>query len=205
MTHRRWRWSWLISILSMLMLLMVACGGSQPEPVPEPEPTEAPAEPTEAPEPTEEPAPEPTEEPAPEPTEEPAPEPTEEPAPEPTEEPAPEPTEEPEAEPEEAAADEVTLRWRTRPDNQAEIDVYQGISDVLDDELANIGLTYEPGGSETSSYQDVLKTELAAGTAPDVFWIPGTDIADFATRGLIMDMREMADADSNHSDEDFYP
>ena len=29
------------------------------------------------------------------------------------------------------ATEEVTLRWRTRPDNQAEIDVYSSISDDL--------------------------------------------------------------------------
>ncbi|RMD50995.1 MAG: sugar ABC transporter substrate-binding protein, partial [Candidatus Thermofonsia bacterium] len=58
---------------------------------------------------------------------------------------------------------------------------------------------------EGSSYQDVLKTELAAGTAPDVFWIPGTDVADFAKRGLIMNLREMADATEGYSDDAFYP
>jgi hypothetical protein len=26
----------------------------------------------------------------------------------------------------------ITLRWRTRPDNQAEIDVYQSVSDGID-------------------------------------------------------------------------
>jgi multiple sugar transport system substrate-binding protein len=99
----------------------------------------------------------------------------------------------------------VTLRWRTRPDNQAEIDVYQAISNKLDTELSGIDLVYEAGGSETSSYQDVLKTELGAGTAPDVFWIPGTDIADFAKRGLILDMRGLANATAGYSDGDFYP
>lgn len=102
-----------------------------------------------------------------------------------------------------AQDEEIVLRWRTRPDNQEEADVYQAISDSL--ELEGITLEYEPGGSETASYQDVLKTELASGTAPDVFWIPGTDVADFATRGLILDMREMADATEGYSDEDFYP
>jgi multiple sugar transport system substrate-binding protein len=99
----------------------------------------------------------------------------------------------------------VTLRWRTRPDNQAEIDVYQAISNKLDTELSGIDLVYEAGGSETSSYQDVLKTELGAGTAPDVFWIPGTDIADFAKRGLILDMRGLANATAGYNDGDFYP
>lgn len=102
------------------------------------------------------------------------------------------------------AQEDVSLRWRTRPDNQAEIDVYQSISDELDGELESIALTYEPGGSEGSSYQDVLRTELASGTAPDVFWIPGTDVADFASRGLILDLRELADADSEYADSDFY-
>ena len=106
---------------------------------------------------------------------------------------------------EEAMGEEVALRWRTRPDNQAEIDVYQAVSDEIDAGLDTVSLTYEPGGSETSSYQDVLKTEIAAGTAPDVFWIPGTDVADFATRGLIMDVRSLADGTAGYSDEDFYP
>ncbi|MBX3055801.1 MAG: sugar ABC transporter substrate-binding protein [Anaerolineae bacterium] len=105
----------------------------------------------------------------------------------------------------ESDMEEITLRWRTRPDNQAEIDVYQSVSNELDGEMSGVTLVYEPGGSESSSYQDVLRTELAAGTAPDVFWIPGTDIADFATRGLIMNLRDMADATAGYSDADFYP
>jgi multiple sugar transport system substrate-binding protein len=90
-----------------------------------------------------------------------------------------------------AASGDLELRWRTRPDNQEEAGVYKSVSDDL---AKTIGfkLKYEPGGSETSSYQDVLKTEIAAGTAPDVFWIPGTDVADFATRGLIMNLSDMA-------------
>lgn len=100
--------------------------------------------------------------------------------------------------------DQIELRWRTRPDNQEEIDVYSSISQQIDAELDGVTLLYEPGGSETASYQDVLKTELASGTAPDVFWIPGTDIADFVQRGLLLDLRDLA-AGSDHNDADFYP
>ncbi len=96
-----------------------------------------------------------------------------------------------------------SLRWRTRPDNDEEAAVYAGISDTLAAELG-IELQYEPGGTETAGYQQNLLTELAAGTAPDVFWLPGTDIADFATRGVILDARSLADA-TDHSDDDFYP
>jgi len=106
---------------------------------------------------------------------------------------------------EQPAAMEITLRWRTRPDNQEEIEVYQHISDTLDEATDGVTLVYEPGGSQEASYQDVLKTELAAGTAPDVFWIPGTDVADFATRGLILDLRPYADATDGYSDDAFYP
>jgi len=117
---------------------------------------------------------------------------------------APAATAAPAATPESApAAEGVTLRWRTRPDNQEEANVYQSISDNLN--LDGVTLVYEPGGSETASYQDVLKTELASGTAPDVFWIPGTDVADFATRGLLYDLRSLADATAGYSDSDFYP
>jgi multiple sugar transport system substrate-binding protein len=103
-----------------------------------------------------------------------------------------------------SAQDEVTLRWRTRPDNQAEIDVYTAASEAIDAEWEGVTLEYEAGGSETSSYQDVLVTELEAGTAPDVFWIPGTDIARFAEAGLILNLAELAAADAEFSADDFY-
>jgi multiple sugar transport system substrate-binding protein len=101
--------------------------------------------------------------------------------------------------------EEVTLRWRTRPDNPEEAGVYQSISDQLSDSLEGINLTYEPGGSETAGYQQNLLTELSAGTAPDVFWLPGTNVADFATKGVILDMRSLADATDGYSDGDYYP
>jgi multiple sugar transport system substrate-binding protein len=103
------------------------------------------------------------------------------------------------------AQDEVTLRWRTRPDNQAEADVYQSINDEIDAAWDGVSLQYEPGGSETSSYQDVLITELTAGTAPDLFWIPGTDVARFAKLGLILNLADYAAADPTYNESDFYP
>ncbi len=103
-----------------------------------------------------------------------------------------------------AAMEEVALRWRTRPDNQEEADVYASISDELDAKLEGITLSYEPGGSESSSYQDVLKTEIGAGTAPDVFWIPGTDVGDFAKRGLILNLSDQAAATDGFSIDNFY-
>jgi len=101
-------------------------------------------------------------------------------------------------------AEDVVVTWRTRPGNQEESDLYKAISDQISDELDGITLVYEPGSSSSSSYQDVLKTELASGVAPDLFWIPGTDVADFVKRELLLDMRSIADGTS-HSDSDFYP
>lgn len=101
-------------------------------------------------------------------------------------------------------AQDVTLRWRTRPDNQAEIDVYRSASDAIDEDWEGVALEYEPGGSESASYQDVLVTEIEAGTAPDVFWIPGTDIARFAEAGLILNLADLASADPGYSAGDFY-
>lgn len=100
--------------------------------------------------------------------------------------------------------EDVTLRWRTRPDNQAEIDVYSSVSESLDEAWDGVALEYEPGGSETASYQDVLVTELEAGTAPDVFWIPGTDVARFAESGLILNLADIAAEDEDFSVDDFY-
>jgi multiple sugar transport system substrate-binding protein len=116
-----------------------------------------------------------------------------------TEEPAETPTATEEAE----VVETVSLRWRTRPDNQAETDLYASISDAITARGIGLDLTYEPGNSEGSPYQDKLKTELSAGTAPDVFWIPGTDIADFAKAGLILNLADVASA-SGFNKADFY-
>ena len=99
---------------------------------------------------------------------------------------------------------DVEVRWRTRPDNDAEAGVYAGISDEIDAANDGFTLSYEPGTNEGSPYQDQLVTEIANGTAPDVFWIPGTDIARFQKEGLILDLNELATADGFDTSE-FYP
>jgi multiple sugar transport system substrate-binding protein len=100
----------------------------------------------------------------------------------------------------------VELRWRTRPDNDQEAGVYRSVSDTLSGTAAvgSAMLSYEAGGTETEGYQQALLTQLGAGEAPDVFWIPGAEIANFAKRGVILNARELADA-AGHNDADFYP
>mgnify|MGYP003702051177 CR=1 FL=1 len=103
------------------------------------------------------------------------------------------------------AEGDVTLRWRTRPDNDQEAAVYQSVSDSLQADFEGVTLQYEAGGTETEGYQQALLTQLSAGEAPDVFWIPGADIAEFASKGVILDVRQYADADAEYADGDFYP
>jgi multiple sugar transport system substrate-binding protein len=111
----------------------------------------------------------------------------------------------------EATADEpedsgeaVTIRWRTRPDNDAEADVYGAISDSIDAENGDaVSLSYEPGTTDGANYQDQLVTEIANGTAPDVFWIPGTDVARFQSNDLILDLGPLA-AESGFDTSEFY-
>jgi multiple sugar transport system substrate-binding protein len=105
----------------------------------------------------------------------------------------------------EGGGEGVTLRWRTRPDNDQETAVYQSVSDSLQGQFSDVTLVYEAGGTETEGYQQALLTQLSAGEAPDVFWIPGADIATFAQAGVILNLREYADADSGYADADFYP
>jgi multiple sugar transport system substrate-binding protein len=105
----------------------------------------------------------------------------------------------------ETGGDGVEVRWRTRPDNDAEAGVYNSISEGID--AANgdaVSLKYEPGTNEGSPYQDQLVTEIGNGTAPDVFWIPGTDIARFQKEGLILDLAPLATAEGFDASE-FYP
>ena len=103
------------------------------------------------------------------------------------------------------SAQDVTLTWRTRPDNQAEIDVYTAISGQIDAAWEGVTLEYQPGGTETAGYQDTLLAELAAGTAPDVFWIPGADLANFASRGVLLNLNDLAAADAAFDGSVFYP
>ncbi|MFC2153381.1 ABC transporter substrate-binding protein [Actinomycetota bacterium] len=103
------------------------------------------------------------------------------------------------------AEGDVTLRWRTRPDNDQEAGVYQNVSDSLQGSLDGVTLQYEAGGTETEGYQQALLTQLSAGEAPDVFWIPGADIAEFASKGVIYNLAPLANADDTFQFEDFYP
>jgi multiple sugar transport system substrate-binding protein len=103
-----------------------------------------------------------------------------------------------------AQDEEVTLRWRTRTSNQGEIDVYTAASAAIDESWDGVTLVYEPGSQQGSAYQDVLISELEAGTAPEVFWIPGTDVARFAEAGLIWNLADLAAADANFDPEAFY-
>ena len=140
-------------------------------------------------------------------TEEPADDAADEPADDATDdEPADDAADEPAAdEPADAAEGEVTIRWRTRPDNDAEAEVYGQISDSIDAENGDaVSLSYEPGTTDTGNYQDQLVTEIANGTAPDVFWIPGTDIARFQSEGLILDLAPIA-AEAGFDTSEFYP
>ncbi len=106
------------------------------------------------------------------------------------------------AQPTQAAAEEVTIRWRTRPDNQEEQNVYQKISDAIDAKLPNIKLVYDP--APVQGYLDKLTTELSAGTAPDISWIPGASTADYASKGVLLDLMPLASKDSSFKLDAYY-
>ncbi|MCX6055930.1 MAG: sugar ABC transporter substrate-binding protein [Chloroflexi bacterium] len=103
-----------------------------------------------------------------------------------------------------APVEMVTIRWRTRPDNQAEQDVYQKISDDLSAQLAPQGITLQYDPSPVTGYEDKLKAEFSAGNAPDIVWIPGASTADYAKLGVILDLKAIADADSSFKLTDYY-
>ncbi len=103
-----------------------------------------------------------------------------------------------------AAQEDTTIRWRTRPDNQAEIDVYTALSAQIDESLDGVTLVYEPGGTETAGYQDTLLTEFAANNAPDIFWLPGSDLARFVSEGAVRNLTDLAAADPNFDASAFY-
>lgn len=102
------------------------------------------------------------------------------------------------------AAQAVEIRWRTRPDNKQEQDVYQKISDDLSAELQAQGITLKYDPAPVTGYEDKLKTEFSAGTAPDVVWIPGASTADYASLGVIADLQPLVSADASFKLSDYY-
>jgi len=98
----------------------------------------------------------------------------------------------------------LVLRWRTDPYNQAEIDLYHGINSLLNEEMNGVQLVYEPSDKSRYSYQDGLKREIAVGGGADLFWLPDSDVGDFASRGMILDLQPFAIQDPGYQEADFH-
>ena len=100
--------------------------------------------------------------------------------------------------------DGVTIRWRTRPSDAAEQAVYQELANSATEALSDQGITvqYDPSPND-GTYFTKLKTELASGNAPDIFWIGAVELADFVNTGKILDIKPLIDADPDFNLEDF--
>ncbi|HEY0603644.1 MAG TPA: sugar ABC transporter substrate-binding protein [Herpetosiphonaceae bacterium] len=98
----------------------------------------------------------------------------------------------------------TTIRWRTQPGSTGEQAAYQALADDVTQALTSqkIQVIYEPDLSE--DYVEKLKNELAAGTAPDVFWIGGVWLADIVATGQVLDLKPYVDADPSITLDDFY-
>jgi multiple sugar transport system substrate-binding protein len=95
---------------------------------------------------------------------------------------------------------DVTLTWRSNP-YVADATFYQALSDELDAQHANFNLVYQP---ETNAdiYADKLTTEIAAGVGPDVFWLPGNELAEFVEWNSLLDLHPYT---AGYNTEQFYP
>lgn len=104
-----------------------------------------------------------------------------------------------------AAGGGTTIRWRTRPGDAAEQAVYEELNTLVNEQLSAQGITatYDPAPNQ--GYFEKLKTELAAGNAPDIFWIGGVELADFVNTGQILDIKPLMDADTSFDVGVFYP
>lgn len=99
----------------------------------------------------------------------------------------------------------TTIRWRTRPGDAAEQKVYEELNALVNEKLGSKGIqaTYDPGVNQ--GYFEKIKTELAAGNAPDIFWIGGVELADFVGTGQILDLKPLMDKDTSFKVDEFYP
>ncbi|NNJ13373.1 sugar ABC transporter substrate-binding protein [Chloroflexales bacterium ZM16-3] len=104
-----------------------------------------------------------------------------------------------------AATAGVTIRWRTRASDAAEQKVYEELNTLVNDQLKDKGITatYDPAPND-ANYFPKIQTELAAGNAPDIFWIGGANLAEFVNTGQILDLKPLIDKDSSFKISDFY-
>lgn len=103
-----------------------------------------------------------------------------------------------------AAGGETTIRWRTRPSDAAEQKVYEDLNTLANEKLASKGIkvVYDPGVNQ--GYFEKIKTELAGGNAPDIFWVGGVELAGFVETGQILDLKPLIDKDTTFKQSDFY-
>jgi multiple sugar transport system substrate-binding protein len=99
----------------------------------------------------------------------------------------------------------VTIRWRTRPSDAAEQKVYEELNALVNEKLAAKGIkaTYDPGANQ--GYFEKLKTEIAAGNEPDIYWIGGVELGDFVATGQVLDLKPLIDKDTGFKIDNFYP
>lgn len=95
----------------------------------------------------------------------------------------------------------VELRWRMRSADPAEIAIYEAISERIDTDSAEFTLRFE---SQQVDYIETLKADLSGGEGPDVFWLPGTHLAEFVRGGLVRDLFPLADRTDSFDMADFY-
>lgn len=99
------------------------------------------------------------------------------------------------------AAEPVALRWRIRSIDPAETRIYEALGREIDASSAEFTLTFE---SNYIDYMDILRAEVMDGTAPDVFWLPGTYLADFVKDGLLKDLLPLSRDSETFNIADYY-
>ncbi len=97
----------------------------------------------------------------------------------------------------------VTIRWRIRPDNQAEQDIYQTINAELSKQLEAQGIQVQYDPAPAQGDYDQLASEYSTGSAPDIAWVGGANTGDFTSKGAVLDLKPLADADPNFKPTDY--
>lgn len=82
--------------------------------------------------------------------------------------------------------------------------MYEELNTLVNSQLSAKGITAQYEAGVNQGYFEKLKTELAAGNAPDIFWIGGAELADFVATDQILDIKPLMDADSSFKVTDFY-
>ncbi|PSO04934.1 hypothetical protein B9Q13_03195 [Candidatus Marsarchaeota G2 archaeon ECH_B_SAG-G16] len=96
----------------------------------------------------------------------------------------------------------VTIVFTGWVSSGAEYQFDQEMVNAFNAQHTDVQVVFQP---ITSDYDTKLKTEIAAGNAPDVFYVDSSQVFSYVQNGLLLPLNQFVNSDSSYNISDFIP